>query len=489
MDMAPGAIEPRLATNESGRSLLDLRSGHEPARLTREGLLGARPKRQSSRGGFYIQTWGCQMNVEDSEQMQLQLEALGFEPVSHPKDARIIILNTCSVRKKPEDKAFSMLGELVPLKEARPDTVIGVCGCMAQARGDEVIRRAPHVSFVLGTGDLGQLTSLVEEAMQGQRRMKFLRLPERKGAIVDDVPQRSVSKVTKLKSFVPIQYGCDKFCTFCIVPTTRGRERSRATADIAEEVRLLAERGTKEITLLGQTVNSYGKNMVEGRVKFSQLLTMLAETPGLERIRKMSPYPRDFTDDLIEVIRTCPKVMEHCHLPLQAGHDALLKRMHRVYTIAGFREIVDRLRAAVPHIGLTTDIIVGFPEETEEEFEGTMDVVRQVRFDGAYCFAYSPRPGTPAAAMKQVPAEVKRERLNRLLALVNEITVERNQEWVGRTVEVLIEGPSPKNKAMLQGYSREARMVHFPGSAERIGRLASVKVTGAHLYGLSGELA
>jgi tRNA-2-methylthio-N6-dimethylallyladenosine synthase len=344
------------------------------------------------------------------------------------------------------------------------------------------------VDFVVGTGQLEQIPTLVEEAAQRKRFQKRLDLPERRGAALQEVPQRHVAEGAKLKAFVPIQYGCDKFCTYCIVPSTRGRERSRPTEDIVEEVRQLAARGTREITLLGQTVNSYGKNLLDGRVPFSQLLWKLGEIAGLERIRYTSPYPRDFKSDLVEAIRDCPEVMEHCHMPLQAGDDALLARMRRVYTVAGFLEIVDGLREAVPGIGLTTDIIVGFPGETEQEFEGTLEVMRKVRFDGAFMFAYSPRPGTPAAEMEQVPHALKMERLNRLIELQNRISCEINDAYVGRELEVLVEGPSPKNPSMLQGYSREFKMVHFPGSPERKGRLAQVRVVSGHLWGLTGEL-
>jgi tRNA-2-methylthio-N6-dimethylallyladenosine synthase len=410
-------------------------------------------------------------------------------PVPSILEAQVILLNTCSVRRKPEDKAFSLLGELAILKRTQKDLVVGVCGCMAQLRADEIRQKNPHVDFVLGTGDLSQVAGLVEDAIQTRRFQKRLDLPVRKGAVVDDVPQRHLNRPAKLKAFVPIQYGCDKFCTFCIVPTTRGRERSRSSADVLEEVTALAGQGTKEITLLGQTVNSYGKNMLEGRVPFSRLLWNLSEVAGLERIRYMSPYPRDFKRDLIETIRDCPKVMEHVHLPLQGGHDTLLERMHRVYTVEGFLKIVQDLREAVPWIGLTTDVIVGFPGETEVEFEGTLEVIRKVRFDGAYMFIFSPRPGTPAADMEQLPLSLKKARLARLIALQDEITREINAGYVGRTLEVLIEGSSPRDSKMLQGYSRESKMVAFPGSPDRAGRLAQVVVTGSHLWGLSGELA
>ena len=494
---SPGCLVPRLISSAEVFSLhgrlvaLERRMSAtlHPLQLT------ARPR--AKRGTYYVQTWGCQMNEEDSEQMALYLEGIGFEPTTSIVEAQIILLNTCSVRKKPEDKAFSLLGELVPVKKSRPELVIGVCGCMAQLRADEIRRRAPHVDFVVGTGQVSTIPGLVEEALQKRRFQKRLDLPERKGAVVEEMPQRLVRTLgpdahpiaaPKLKAFVPIQYGCDKFCTFCIVPTTRGRERSRPTIEIIEEVSKLVENGTREVTLLGQTVNSYGKNMPEGKVPFSQLLWKLGEIDGLQRIRYTSPYPRDFKTDVIEAIRDCPQVMEHCHMPLQAGHDDLLKRMKRLYTVDSFKSIVRELRAAIPGVGLTTDIIVGFPGETEAEFQATLDTVEEIRFDGAYMFIYSPRPGTPAADMEQVPLPVKKERLSRLIALQNRITCEINETLIGKEFEVLVEGISPKNSALLQGYTREFKMMHFPGDASRVGRIARVRATESHLWGLRGEL-
>ena len=444
---------------------------------------------QMKLGTYFVQTWGCQMNEEDSEQMSLYLQDLGFKPVDSIFQAQIILLNTCSVRRKPEDKAFSLLGELAPLKRKHPEVIIGVCGCMAQARAMDIRRSAPHVDFVLGTGDLGQLPGLVEEAAQKHKFQKRLALPERKGAVVEDIPQRHLGRPAKLKSFVPIQYGCDKFCTFCIVPTTRGRERSRPTEHILEEVATLASLGTKEITLLGQTVNSYGKNLLEGRVPFSKLLWQLAEIPGLERIRYTSPYPRDFKTDLIEAVRDCPKVMEHCHMPLQAGDDNMLKEMHRLYTVDSFTKIVEELREAVPGISITTDVIVGFPGETDEQFENTLKTMERLRFDAAYMFAYSIRPGTPAGDRKdQIPDHVKKERLARMIEMQNRITCEIHSTFVGKEIEVLLEGPANKDPKNLYGHARDIKTVTCTGSPDRAGRIGKVKVLSSHLWGLHGEL-
>lgn len=429
------------------------------------------------------------MNEEDSEQLALQLSEIGFKPADSYEHAHVVLLNTCSVRKKPEDKAFSMLGELAIIKRRRPELVIGVCGCMAQIRAKEIKQRAPHVDFVLGTGDLSQVAGLVEEAMQQRKFQARLELPERKGAIVSDVPQRLVDqRHGKLRAFVPIQYGCDKFCTFCIVPSTRGRERSRPTQDILEEVAKLVALGTKEITLLGQTVNSYGKNLLEGRVPFAKLLNELSLIEGLERIRFMSPYPRDFKADLISVIRDNPKVMECVHLPLQSGDDEVLQSMRRVYTVDGFKEIVRQLREAVPGIALSTDIIVGFPGETDEQFQHTLDVMEEIRFDQAYMFLYSTRPGTPAATMHQVPASVKKERFNRLLEMQKRHALAKHAALVRQDLEVLVDGEVPGSPGQIKGMSRDFKVVKFVGDQRLIGQLVTVQATASHQWGLSAKL-
>lgn len=438
---------------------------------------------------YTILTWGCQMNEEDSEQMGLYLQERGYEPTERLEEADVVLLNTCSVRRKPEEKVFSTLGQLRKLKERKPHMVIGVCGCMAQLRAEEIKQRAPHVDMIVGTAHVAQVGALLEEVLQKRRLAMRLELPERKGAIVTDIPQRKVDRQPKLKAFVPIQYGCDKFCTFCIVPITRGRERSRPTADIIDEIKHLAERGTKEVILLGQTVNSYGKNLLEGRVPFARLLKLINDIDGIERIRFTSPYPRDFRDDLIEAIATLPKVMEQVHLPLQSGDNEILKAMRRLYTVEQFEEIVHKLRERIPNIAITTDIIVGFPGETDEQFENTLKVVERIRFDGAFMFAYSPRPGTPAAAMEnQVPRHIKQERLERLIALQNRITCEINASQVGRVFEVLVEGPSQKDPSKLAGFTRENKMMHFVGGRELIGKIVRVRADEAHLWGFYGTL-
>lgn len=440
------------------------------------------------RGTYYVQTWGCQMNVEDSEQIELSLREIGFRPSRSMQAADVVVLNTCSVRKKPEDKAFSLLGELAEWKARRPHAVLGVCGCMAQLRAEEIRRRAPHVDFVVGTAHVATIGGLVEETLQRRRFAMRLDLPERKGAIVTDLPVRRARRVPKLKAFVPIQYGCDKFCTFCIVPTTRGRERSRPLEDIVSEVATLAAQGTKEVTLLGQTVNSYGKNLPGGKATFAQLLWRLAEVDGLERIRYTSPYPRDFREDLIQAHRECAKVMEHCHLPLQSGCDEVLRQMKRVYTLDQFRAIYRALRS-VPEMSVTTDVIVGFPGETESQFEETLEVMRELRFDSAFMFAYSPRPGTPSAMREdRVPIEVARRRLQALIALQNHITYEVNVSSVGKVAEVLVEGPSEKDASLLKGMTRNMKTVHFAGEASWVGELVWVRLEEPFVWGFRGKV-
>lgn len=456
--------------------------------LLRPGSLPTLERRGTVRGTYFVQTWGCQMNEEDSEQMGLYLRQLGFVPATTPREAHVVLLNTCSVRRKPEDKAFSFLGELREFKRLRPEMVIGVAGCMAQLRANEIRQRNPFVDFVIGTAQIAAIPGLVEEALQTRRFAKRMELPPRKGAVVTDIPQRNLERPGKLKAYVPIQYGCDKFCSFCIVPTTRGRERSRPTDHIVEEVRRLAELGTKEVTLLGQTVNTYGKNLAEGNVPFSTLLRLLSGIPGIERIRYTSPYPRDYKADLIEVIRDVPQVMEHCHMPLQGGDDGLLKRMKRLYTIESYAKIVDDLRSAMPNIGLTTDIIVGFPGETDEEFLGTLAAMERFRFDGAYMFKYSPRPGTPAGEMEQIPKSVIESRLKELMEVQHRITLEKHADLVGREFEVLVEGVSRRDPSMLQGYSRCFRMLHFKGDSALTGELVTVRATAPHHWGLSGDI-
>lgn len=439
--------------------------------------------------GYKVYTWGCQMNEEDSEQMGLYLERLGYRPVQEDDEAEVILLNTCSVRRKPEDKVFSLLGELRRWKERHPDGIIGVCGCMVQVRAEEIRREAPHVDFIVGTANIARIPELVQEVRRTRKLKMALELPPRKGAIVTDVPARIVERKPKLRAFVPIMYGCDKFCTFCVVPLTRGRERSRPTEDILNEIRILAERGTKEVILLGQTVNSYSKNLLEGKVPFAKLLRLINDIPGIERIRFTSPYPRDFNDELIQTMAELPKVCEHVHLPLQVADNDLLREMKRGYTVEQYESIVNKLRSAMPDIAITTDLMIGFPGETEQQFQHTLEFVERIRFDSAFMFAYSPRPGTKAAEREdQIPRAVKLERLQRLIDLQNRITCEINHSQEGNVYEVLVEGVSPKDPMRLTGLTRQNKTVNFPGSRELIGQTLRVRAVEGHLWGFVGEV-
>ncbi len=464
---------------------------------------------------YHISTWGCQMNEEDSEQMSLYLEQMGYQPASSAETADVVLLNTCSVRAKPEEKVWSELGRLKDLKRSRPGMIVGVCGCMAQVESEEIRRRAPHVDMIVGTGNIAAMPDLIRsirangrdlrEALELQPKFKrpsvaaltALELPPRKGAIVTDIPQRKSERAPKLKAHVPIMYGCDKFCTFCIVPYTRGRERSRPTMEILNEIEILARRGTREVTLLGQTVNSYGKNMAEGRVPFCDLLESIDAIQGLARIRFTSPYPRDFTDALIDRIGTLEKVCEHVHLPLQVADDDLLSEMHRGYTVSEFQTILDKLRERVPGIAITTDIMLGYPGETDRQFRNTMRFVEATRFDSAFMFAYSPRPNTKAALREdQLPQSVKIERLSELISIQNGITVEINRSHVGEIFDVLVEGPSQKDASRLTGYTRTLKAVNFtlPFEGPRapdslIGKTVPVCAVEAHLTGFTGEYA
>lgn len=484
-------------------------------------------------GRYHVITWGCQMNEEDSEQIGLYLEQMGYQLTDRADDADVVMLNTCSVRAKPEEKVWSQLGRLRDIKRERPDLLIGVCGCMAQVEHTEIARRAPYVNLIVGTGNIAEIPDMIRKAKSAPTASTLFRtelstespgthnshvalpsfkapaahrdfipltslaLPPRKGAVVADVPDRVTRRRPKLKAHVPIMYGCDKFCTFCIVPFTRGRERSRPSSEVLAEIEAMARCGTREVTLLGQTVNSYGKNMPEGRIPFCDLLEQINAIRGIQRIRFTSPYPRDFTDDLIEAIGRLEHVCEHVHLPLQVGDDTLLADMHRGYTVERYCEIVETLRARVPGIAITTDLMLGYPGETDAQYENTMRLVEKLRFDAAFMFSYSPRPNTKAALREdQIPKQVKVHRLSALIALQNGITCEINASQMGQIAEVLVEGFSLKDRSRLTGYTRTLKSVNIalpPGgtrSAESlIGKLVPVRLVQSHLTGFTGEVS
>ncbi|MDO8587529.1 MAG: tRNA (N6-isopentenyl adenosine(37)-C2)-methylthiotransferase MiaB [Armatimonadota bacterium] len=438
-------------------------------------------------GTFAVLTWGCQMNVDDSEQISNILIQMGYRQAASEIDADVIMLNTCSVRSKPEQKVRSKLGELRELKEQKPDLIIGVCGCMAQKEGEALRRRAPHIDMVIGTANLDRIPELISEVRHRRHPLAALSLP--RGANDEArLPGRLADREPLgMKSFVPIMYGCDNFCSYCVVPYVRGKERSRGPEDVVDEVRLLAERSVKDVTLLGQNVNSYG-NTLDRDIDFADLLALINQVPGIERIRFMTSHPKDLSDKLIRAIADLPKVCEHLHLPIQSGDDEILRAMRRGYTAAQYVRLVEKLRAAVPDIVLTTDLLVGFPGETEEQFENTLRIAEKVRFDSAFMFAFNPMKNTAAAAMpSQLAPGVKNARLRRLIEVQNKITVEINRSRVGHTYEVLVEGISQKESTKVTGLTRGNKTVNLKGDESLIGKLIRVRAVEGHLWGYGGE--
>jgi tRNA-2-methylthio-N6-dimethylallyladenosine synthase len=402
------------------------------------------------RGSYALWTFGCQMNVHDSEHLAGVLEDMGYRPAENARQADVVLINTCSVREKPEQKVYSLLGDLRKLKQERPGAIIGVCGCMAQVREREILERAPYVDIILGPRSLPKLREAILRAQQDHtpaiETALDVEMPE-------DLPVRRESKHSAL---VTISHGCNNRCAFCIVPAARGRERSRPMEQIVREVAALVEDGVVEVTLLGQNVNSYGRDL-QPQVEFADLLQALNQIGGLRRIRFTSPHPKDVSDRAIEAM-TLPAVCEHFHLPLQSGDDTVLRRMRRGYTMQRYRDIVRRLRERVPDIAITTDLIVGFPGETEEQFGNTLRAVEEIRFDQAFMFKFNARPGTPAAEFEdQVPEDIRQRRLEELVALQNEIGREINRKLEGRVFEVLVEGQGEDGK--WRGRTRQNKLV------------------------------
>ena len=443
----------------------------------------------------FIKTYGCQMNERDSEAVAAQLVAKGYTLSPSEAAADVILLNTCSVRDSAEAKAIRKMERLIAdTRKKRPNVVLGIMGCMAQSRGQALIDQLPDVDLVLGTQKFHRASEYIGELIGGQRT-QICDTEEEAGseATIREHTLNGVGRGKATTAFVSIMQGCNQYCTFCIVPYTRGEERSRSIADIVDECRELVDRGVREITLLGQIVTSYGKREIgarDGKSAFVQLLEAVHETEGLRRIRFTSPHPKGYGDDLVEAFGRLPKLCESAHLPVQSGSDRILKLMHRGYTRARFLEIVQKLRRAQPAIGLTTDIIVGFPGETEEDFAETLSLVGEVEFDNAFVFKYSQRRGTPAADLPdQIPAAVIEERHARLLEAVNEIAGQKLRNLVGQRVPVLVEGPSRRNSARLEGRTRCNKIVVFEGSERHRAQLLDIDIREASSSTLYGELA
>jgi len=433
-------------------------------------------------------------NERDSEAVAAQLVAKGYSLARSEAVADVVLLNTCSVRDLAEQKAINKMKNLIgTARGEKREQIVGFMGCMAQSRGKELIDKLPDVDLVLGTQKFHRTAEYLDDLLSGRSKKIVDVEAEAKSEATIREHLLNGSAKKSISAFVSIMQGCNQYCTFCIVPYTRGEERSRTIPDIVAECRELVAGGVKEITLLGQIVTSYGKRdiaMLDGKSAFVQLLEAVHAIDGLERIRFTSPHPKGYGDDLVEAYASLPKLVESAHIPLQSGSDRLLKLMHRGYTRERFLGIIQKLRKAKPHIGITTDIIVGFPGETEEDFELTLSLCREVEFDNAFIFKYSPRRDTPAAEMPdQVPLEVREARNHRLLETVNEIGKRKYDAFIGRQVEILVEGPSKKNPARYTGRTRCNRIVLFDGSARHQGQLMDVKITRTGSFTLYGDPA
>ena len=442
----------------------------------------------------YIKTYGCQMNERDSEQVAAQLISKGYTLAASEAVADVVLLNTCSVRDAAEQKAIGKMTAIIgDLRRSRPEVVLGFMGCMAQSRGQELIDKLPDVDLVVGTQKFHRAADYVDDLLAG-RREKVVDVDEEAGSqatIREHVLNGNAEKATT--AFVSIMQGCNQHCTFCIVPFTRGHERSRTIADIVSECQQLVATGVREITLLGQIVTSYAKRelpAVDGKSPFVQLIEAVHQVDGLERIRFTSPHPKGYGDDLVEAYGRLPKLVESAHIPVQSGSDRMLKLMHRGYTRERFLTIIEKLRKVQPAMGITTDLIVGFPGETETDFEETLSLVKEADFDNAFIFKYSPRRDTPAADMPdQVPQAVKEERNHRLLQLTNEQGARKYRSFVGRNVQILVEGPSKRNEARMMGRTRCNKIVVFDGSERHRGQLLDVRVERAGSFTLYGDPA
>jgi tRNA-2-methylthio-N6-dimethylallyladenosine synthase len=431
---------------------------------------------------YHVTTFGCQMNAHDSERIKGMLESLGLGEAVSPEDADVIVFNTCTVREKPDQRFAAHLAQAAALKRADPERVIAVGGCYAEAQRERIFKLYPEVDVAFGPGSIPHLGEWIGAGGLGVARGRF-------GAV-----ERSFAghlpthRERRYQAWVQISMGCNSVCSYCIVPAVRGREASRRPGDIVAEVTRLATEGVREVTLLGQNVNSWGRDLLpDVRTEFGELLRAVDAIPGVDRIRFTSPHPKDFRAPVIAAMAECRAVCEHTHLPLQSGSTRILKAMRRTYGRDRYLALVERLRAAIPDLALTTDIIVGFPGETEADFAETLEVVEEVRYDGAFTFVFSPRRGTEAAGMvNQVPDEIKRERIERLVELVQRVAAERNRERIGRVEQVLVEGPSRTDPSLLRGRTRRNTTVNFRGSA-RPGELVHVRIEDATSTTLRGS--
>lgn len=433
---------------------------------------------------YFVKTYGCQMNVHDSENIKAILEQMGFKEEESMEKADLILLNTCAIRENAHNKVFGMIGRIKHMKEERPNIIAGVCGCMAQEEVvvNEILDKYNWLDFVFGTHNIYQLPEVLNNALN--KKKIEVEVYSCEGDIIEDMPAKRDSKY---KAWVNIMYGCDKFCTYCIVPYTRGKQRSRRFGDIIREVKQLKEDGYKEVTLLGQNVNAYGKDL-NLEYDMADLLEEVAKI-GIERVRFITSHPWDFTDKMIEVIGKYPNIMPYIHLPLQSGSNKILKLMGRRYTKESYLELFKKIKETIPNVSVTTDIIVGFPGESEEDFNDTLSVVNECKYDSAFTFIFSPREGTPAANMNDdIPLEEKEKRLYKLNDLVNKYAKEANETYKDKVVKVLLENESDK-EGMLAGYTETMKLVNVKADKSKLGQIVDVKITNVKTWSMDGEIA
>ena len=433
---------------------------------------------------YFVRTYGCQMNEHDGENIKAILEDMSYIETNEMEDADIILLNTCAIRENAHNKVFGYLGRIKHLKEERPDIIAGICGCMAQEESvvEEIKTKYKWLDIVFGTHNIHRLPQILNETIKNKQQE--IEVYSMEGDIIENIP---VKRDSKYKAWVNIMYGCDKFCTYCIVPYTRGKQRSRLPEHIIREVEQLVKDGYQEVTLLGQNVNAYGKDL-NISYRMENLLEAVAQT-GIKRIRFVTSHPWDFTDEMISVIKENKNIMPYIHLPLQSGSDRILKLMGRRYTKEEYLTLFKKIKQAIPYSSITTDIIVGFPGETEEDFNQTIAVVKECEYDSAFTFIFSPRIGTPAAKMQDnVSKEEKEKRLQILNEIVNEFALKNNQKYQDKIVPVLIEGPSEKDENYLMGYTDTMKLVNVKGNKDQIGKIVNVKITDVKTWSMDGEI-
>jgi len=426
-------------------------------------------------------TYGCQMNKYDSEAIATTLK--DYTLTNEPKKANLVIINTCAVRQHAEDKVYSLLGKLFKIKGNNPELKIGICGCLAEQYGEKLLEKFPGLDFVIGPGNIYQLPKVVDKLYQGEKVLLT-------GYSAKTVTTLPIRRIERIKAYVPIVLGCNNYCSYCVVPYTRGNIKSRKPQEIVDEMRNLVKLGYREVTLLGQNVNDYGSDFKNQKVDFPKLLEMVNEINGLNRIRYLTSHPKNFTHKLINLLPQLKKVCEHIHLPLQSGSDKILKAMNRGYTLEFYQQLIDHLRQKIPDVSITTDLIVGFPDEEEKDFEQTLKAVQEIRFDAAFTFKFSPRPNTKSVDYpNQIPEEVKQNRLEKLIEVTSKITKEKNQQLIGKIEEILIEGRNPKDTSFLMGRTRTDKIVFLKANGHCLmGKLVNVKIISCGTFSLKGEI-